>query len=330
MREELRDFDDRVTDRLLQPSTLPESVERIARLKNADVLNFVTRYLKKHGEQLVPTPQSGVYQLAVPQHLLGRQPNLSAHYRATFDQETANIAIDADYIAHGHPFLMAAASDCLQLGHTACLRVLFSRADRRLHGYDHLAGCRGVWANFKITFSSYDIEQALVSVFVTDQEMEIGDFSSRLLYYPLEEAPAVALQLEGVQDCLAKALSRETQTKRQALELLNREVFEEETAKIDTYFEDALMEFEDQEQNLLRQMERTQAKRQKARVFEERKALREEYERLKEEYFKVQRQNFQRRHAKNEERESKVRNLEEKMQPDIQVSWINAALVEIE
>lgn len=329
MRQELRDFDDRVTDHLAQAPALPDAVQQAVRVKHADVLNFVTRYLEKHGLALRPTAPAGVFEFETPTALRAKAPQLAPRYRAAFDQETAALAIDADFIALGHPFLTAAVQECLAIGRTARVQLDYTGADRKLHGFDGLAGRCGVWANLKATFRSFDTEQWLLSVFVSAAGAESDDFTARMLYYRLKEHPAPTLELDRVDEHLAGAVNARVAAQLERLRLLNREVFEEEAAKIDTYFADSLMEFEDREQTLLRQMERVQAKRHKARVFDERKALREEYETLKEQYFRLQRENFQRREAGNQEREEKIRALEGQLEPAVEVEWVNAALVEI-
>jgi superfamily II DNA or RNA helicase len=292
MRQELRDFDDRVTDHLTQVPTVPNAVQQAVRVKHADVLNFVTRYLKKYGLALRPVAPAGVFEFDTPAALRARVPQLAPRYRGAFDQETAALAIDADFIALGHPFLTAAVEECLVIGRTARVRLDYTGADRKLHGFDGLAGRVGVWANLKVTFRSFDSEQSLLSAFVSRSGPEPDDFNARMLYYRLLEHPVPDPGLDFVKDALSGAVDGPIGRQLERLRLLNREVFEEEAAKIDTYFEDSLMEFEDKEQTLLRQMERVQARRQKARVFDERKALREEYETLKEQYFRLQRDNF--------------------------------------
>jgi superfamily II DNA or RNA helicase len=329
MRRELKDFDDRVTDHLNQSVVLPEQAEQIVRLKNADVLNFVARYLRKHEQALIPSDLPGVYEFETPPGLRARVPHLSPRYRATFFQETANLAIDADYIAHGHPFLTAAVDECLAIGRTARIQLHYTDSEQKLHGFDHLPGQRGLWATCKAIFRSFDREECLFSVFVRPGGADAGDFVSRMLYYRLVDHPLLTVDVDALREPVVKALGGQLEAPLAQLLRLNREVFEEEAAKIDTYFADSLLEFEDKEKALLREMERVQAKRHKARVFEERKAFREQYERLKDQYLRLQREIFERRRAKNQEREEKIHGLQRRVQPQVEVVWVSAALVEV-
>src|SRR5207244_3426100 len=153
-------------------------------------------------------------------------------------------AIDADFIAHGHPFLMAAVGECLTGGHTARIRLDYTASGRRLHGLDGVAGLRGIWVHFKLTFRSFDCEESLVSIFLTQRGAQPPDFVSRMVYYPLTDHPTLSVPCEGALAELQAELTRQAGQTIELLSRLNREVFEEEAAKIDIYFEDSLMELE--------------------------------------------------------------------------------------
>ena len=330
MRLQLRDFDDRVTDHLGHTPEVPSDIQLAVKRKNGDVEAFVRRYLHKHGAELEASTRPGVYVFTTPAALRGRYPELATEYRATFQQEIANEAIDADYIAHGHPFLMAAVEECRSIGETARLVLRYSDSDRRLHGFDHLPGRCGLWCNFKVTFSSFDTEECLFPVFVGDG-LEFSDvFSFRMLYYPLIEAPTTPpVPVAEVARGSERAREQLTSEKLTQLRTLNDQVFEEEAARIDTFFEDSLLEFEDEEQSLMRRMEQVQKQRRTAKTFDERKALREEYEQLKERYFTVQRENFRRREEEGQRRDRKISTLAGQKEPQVRVELINAALVAI-
>ncbi len=156
-------------------------------------------------------------------------------------------------------------------------------------------------------------------------------FSFRVLYYPLVEAAATPpVSVAGLMSGCDRARDGLASEKLAELRKLNDQVFEEEAARIDTFFEDSLLEFEDEEQSLLRQMERVQKQRRAARTFDERKTLREEYEHLKERYFTIQRDNFRRREEEGQRRDQKISTLAEQKEPQVRVELINAALVTIE
>jgi len=331
MRLQLRDFDDRVTDHLGHPSDLPGDIELTVKRKNGDVEAFVRRYLTKQGVLLEPSGRPGVFSFRTPLSLRKHRPELAQEYRVAFQQDVANEAIDADYIAHGHPFLMAAIEECKRIGDCTRLTLRYSDSERRLHGFDHLPGKSGLWCNFKVTFSSYDTEECLFPVFV-GEGVEFSDvFSFRMLYYPLVEAGAAsATRVQPLASESEAACAQLTEAKLRELRCLNDQVFEEEAARIDTFFEDSLLEFEDEEQSLSRQMERVQAKRRTAKTFDERKALREEYERIKERYFAVQRENFRRREEEGKRRDGKISALADQREPRVTVELINAAVVTIE
>jgi len=330
MRLQLRDFDDRVTDHLGHTPDVPSDIQLAVKRKNGDVEAFVRRYLHKHGAELEASTRLGVYAFTTPAALRERYPELATEYRATFQQEIANEAIDADYIAHGHPFLMAAVKECQSIGETARLILRYSDSDRRLHGFDHLPGRCGLWCNFKVTFSSFDTEECLFPVFVGDG-LEFSDvFSFRMLYYPLIEAPTTPpVPVAEVARGSERAQEQLTSEKLTQLRMLNDQVFEEEAARIDTFFEDSLLEFEDEEQSLMRRMEQVQKQRRTAKTFDERKALREEYEQLKERYFTIQRENFRRREEEGQRRDCKISTLASQKEPQVRVELINAALVRI-
>lgn len=331
MQLQLRDFDDRVTDHLGHTPNAPSGVEVTVKRKNGDVETFVRRYLTKHAISLEPSGRPGVFSFQTPQPLRERHPDLAAEYRVTFQQEVANEAIDADYVAHGHPFLMAAIEECKRFGECTRLILRYSDSDRRLHGFDHLAGKVGLWCNFKVTFTSYDAEECLFPVLVGEDVQFSDVFSFRMLYYPLvESAGAPLVPLEALAAASEAACGTLTEAKLNELRRLNEQVFEEEAARIDTFFEDSLLELEDEEQALSRRMERIQAKRRTAKTFDERKALREEYEQLKKRYFLVQRENFRRREEEGKRRDAKVAALGEQREPRVSIELVNAAVVAIE
>ena len=331
MRLQLRDFDDRVTDHLGHSPDVPSDIELTVKRKNGDVEALVGRYLHKHGLPLEASSRPGVYTFTTPVALRDRHPELAPEYRATFEQDIASEAIDADYIAHGHPFLMAVVEECRSVGETARLILRYSDSDRRLHGFDHLPGKSGLWCNFKVTFSSFDTEECLFPVFVSEG-MEFSDvFSFRIMYYPLVDTTKTPpVPIADVTSSCEQAREGLISEKLGELRKLNDHVFEEEAARIDTFFEDWLLEFEDEEQALMRRMERVQKQRRAAKTFDERKALREEYEHLKERYFTVQRENFRRREEEGQRRDRKISALADQKEPQVRVELINAALVTIE